>query len=75
MGFGWFAFFFATTKSVTLGFTTPVSVESTSPTVCAVEDRFIRFIAPGTCSLRGSAAGDDSFLPSNVATASFQIVP
>ena len=74
MGFAWFAYFMTTTKSPTLGFTTAVTIESTTPSVCIVQDKFIRFVAPGTCSLRGSAAGDDSFLPSNVATASFPIV-
>lgn len=74
-GFVWFAYFYATSKSVTLGFTTPVTITSLTPTVCTADERWIRFVSTGTCKLTGSAAGNEIFMPSNVATGSFLIVP
>ena len=72
-GFNWTAYFQVSSKSVTLGFVIPPVVESKTPTVCTVTDRVITFVAPGECILNGSAAGDNTWLPTNVATAKFTV--
>jgi Fibronectin type III domain len=74
-GNNWYAYFSASSKSVTLGFTTDYTVTSTTPTVCTVSDRWVKFVAPGECVLNGSVAGNEIWLPSPVATARFTIVP
>ena len=71
----WFAYFYATSKSVTLGFTIPPVITSTTPSVCKVDGQWIKFLAVGTCTVTGSVAGNNIWKPSNVATTSFQIVP
>jgi len=70
----WFAYFYATSKSVTLGFTIPPVITSNTPTVCKVDGQWIKFLAVGTCTVSGSVAGNNIWKPSNVATTSFQIV-
>ena len=71
----WFAYFYATSKSVTLGFTIPPVIASTTPAVCKVDGQWIKFLAPGTCTVTGSVGGNNIWKPSGVATTSFQIVP
>ena len=71
----WSAYFYATSKSVTLGFTIPPVITSTTPSVCKVDGQWIKFLAVGTCTVTGSVAGNNIWKPSNVATTSFQIVP
>jgi len=74
-GNNWYAYFSASSKSVTLGFTTAYTVVSTTPTVCTVADRWVKFLAPGECVLNGSVAGNDIWLPSPVAVGRFTIIP
>ena len=74
-GNNWYAYFSASSKSVTLGFTTPYTVISITPTVCTVADRWVKFLAPGECILNGSVAGNDIWLPSPVAVGRFTIIP
>ena len=73
-GTTWFAYVFATTKSVTLGFEAPVTLTSATPTVCAVADKWIKFLATGTCTINGSVAGTNAFTPAT-AKGSFTITP
>jgi len=72
-GFNWTAYFALSSKSVTLGFVIPPLVVSTTPAVCQVTDRVIKFVAPGECVLNGSAAGDNTWAPSNVAVGKFTV--
>lgn len=74
-GNAWFAYFFASSKHPTLGFTIPPLIVSKSPTVCSVQDKWIKFLAPGECLLEGSVAGNNIWLPSGVATSRFTILP
>lgn len=74
-GNAWFAYFFTSSKHPTLGFTIAPLIVSKSPTVCSVDGKFIRFLAPGECLLEGSVGGDNVWLPSNVATSNFTILP
>jgi hypothetical protein len=74
-GNGWFAYFFASSKHPTLGFTIEPTIVSKSPTTCSVNGRMIRFLAPGECLLEGSVGGDNVWLPSGVATSKFTITP
>lgn len=71
----WFAYFFASSKTPTLGFTIQPLIVSTTPTVCAVDGKWIKFLSPGDCILNGSVGGDFVWLPSGVATSRFTIVP
>lgn len=74
IGLNWSAYFNLSSKSVTLGFVIPPVVVSTTPTVCTVTDRVIKFVAPGECVLNGSAGGDNTWAPSNVATGRFTVI-
>ena len=71
----WFAYFFASSKTPTLGFTIPPVITSLTPTACTVADKWIKFVSPGDCILNGSVGGDNVWLPSGVATSKFTIVP
>ena len=73
IGLNWSAYFTLSSKSVALGFVIPPLVVSTTPTVCSVTDRVIKFIAPGECVLNGSAKGDNTWAPSNVAVGKFTV--
>ena len=72
-GLNWSAYFQVSSKSVTLGFVIPPVVVSKTPSVCTVTERVIKFIAPGECILNGSAPGDNTWLPTIVATAKFMV--
>ena len=74
-GNAWFAYFSASSKHPTLGFTIPPLIVSKSPTICSVEDKWIKFLAPGECLLEGSVGGNNIWLPSGVATSRFTIIP
>jgi hypothetical protein len=74
-GNNWFAYFFATSKSPTLGFTLEPVVTSTTPAICRIDGRWVKFVAPGECVLNGSVGGDNVWLPSGVATSKFTIIP
>jgi hypothetical protein len=71
----WFAYFFASSKSVTLGFTIPPVITSNTPATCKVEGEWIKFLAPGTCTVSGSVGGNNIWKPSGIATTSFLLVP
>ena len=74
-GNNWFAYFFASSKTPTLGFTIEPVITSTTPVVCRIEGRWVKFVAPGECILNGSVGGDFIWLPSGVATSKFTIIP
>lgn len=72
-GVNWFAYFLATSKSPVLGFTTPVSVVSSTPSTCEVSGNFILFKSVGVCSVSGSVAGNNVFLAATTSKVSFTI--
>ena len=74
-GNNWFAYFTATSKTPVMGFTIEPQIISKTPTVCRVEGRWVKFIAPGECVLNGSVGGDNIWLPSPIATTKFTIIP
>jgi hypothetical protein len=74
-GNNWFAYFYASSKTPTLGFTIEPTITSTTPTVCRIDGRWVKFVAPGECVLNGSVGGDYVWLPSGVATSKFTIIP
>lgn len=71
-GISWFAKLSAQTKSVVNGFTTPVTIVSTTP-ACSVIGSVIVLKSTGLCTISASVAGDNSFLPSNTVTSTFTI--
>ena len=71
----WFAYLYASSKSPTLGFTILPLVTSTTPSVCSVDGKMIKFLAPGDCILNASIGGDNVWLPTRVATTKFTLVP
>lgn len=73
IGISWFANLTATSKSVAQGFTTPVTVTSSTPAVCEVSDSKIVLKSIGTCDISAVVAGNGIFLTSNVATARFNV--
>jgi hypothetical protein len=74
-GNNWGAYFSASSKTPTLGFTVEPTITSTSPTVCSISGRWVKFLSPGVCSLEGQVGGNFVWLPSAVATSKFTIVP
>jgi hypothetical protein len=70
-GVSWFAYLRATSKSVTLGFTTEVLIASSTPAVCSVDGPKIVFKSPGTCSVSAQVMGNDVFLDSPKTSARF----
>ena len=74
-GNNWFAYFYASSKTPTLGFTIEPTITSKTPAVCSIEGRWVKFVAPGECILNGSVGGDYIWLPSGVATSKFTIIP
>lgn len=74
-GNNWFAYFFASSKTPTLGFTIEPVITSATPAVCRIDGRWVKFVAPGECVLNGSVGGDYVWLPSGVATSKFTIIP
>jgi hypothetical protein len=70
-GLSWFAHLRATSKSVTLGFTTDVVISSSTNLVCSVEGSKIVFKSPGTCSVSALVRGNSVFLDSPSVTARF----
>jgi hypothetical protein len=74
-GNNWTAYFMASSKTPTLGFTIEPVITSTTPTVCSIDGRWVKFLAPGECVLNGSVGGDYVWLPSGVATSKFTIIP
>ncbi len=67
IGIAWFPYLKSTSKSVTLGFTTPVTVWSETPATCDVVGDKIILKAVGSCKVYGSVAGDNTWNASNVA--------
>jgi hypothetical protein len=74
-GNNWTAYFMASTKTPTLGFTIEPVITSATPAVCSIEGRWVKFLAPGECVLNGSVGGDYVWLPSGIATSKFTIIP
>jgi hypothetical protein len=74
-GNNWFAYFSASSKTPTLGFTVEPVITSMTPAVCRIDGRWVKFVAPGECVLNGSVGGDFVWLPSPVATSKFTIIP
>ena len=72
-GVSWVAYFNVSSKSVTLGFEIPPVIASTTPNVCTVQEKWIKFVAPGECVLTGSAGGDNTWAPTNTATTKFTV--
>ncbi len=74
-GNNWFAYFFASSKTPVMGFTIEPTIVSTTPAVCSIDGRWVKFLAPGECILNGSVGGDFIWLPSGIATSRFTIIP
>ena len=74
-GNNWFAYFFASSKTPVMGFTIEPVIVSTTPAVCRIEGRWVKFVAPGECVLNGSVGGNNIWLPSGIATSKFTITP
>ncbi len=74
IGIAWFPYLKSTSKSVTLGFTTPVRVWSDTPSVCAVIGDKIILKAVGSCKVYGSVDGDNTWNASNVAYYTTKVV-
>jgi hypothetical protein len=74
-GNNWTAYFFASSKTPTLGFTIEPVITSATPAVCRIDGRWVKFVAPGECVLNGSVGGDYVWLPSGIATSKFTIIP
>jgi hypothetical protein len=73
IGLSWFAYLTATSKSPVVGFVTSVDISSSTPLVCSVVGPKIIFKSIGKCSVSATVAGNDVFLTSNTATATFNI--
>jgi hypothetical protein len=73
IGISWFANLTADSKSVTLGFTTPVNIYSKTPAVCEVVGSKIVLKAVGACSIEAQVGGDNTWLPSNTASATLTV--
>jgi hypothetical protein len=52
----------------------PVSLASNSPSICTVTDNTVQLVAPGTCSITASQAGNENYLPAAPVTQTFQVV-
>lgn len=74
IGLPWAPRLTATSKSVTLGFTTSVSIYATTPTVCAVVADKIVFKSTGYCDIAAQVGGDNTWLPSNLITKRLTVV-
>lgn len=74
-GNNWTAYFSASSKTPVRGFTIEPTIVSMTPSVCSIEARWVKFLAPGECVLNGSVGGDFIWLPSAVATSKFTITP
>ncbi len=73
IGISWFANLTADSKSVTLGFTTPVTIYSKTTAVCEVVGPKIVLKSVGKCSIEAQVAGDNTWLTSNTATATLTV--
>jgi len=51
----------------------PVTITSTTPSVCTVSGTTLTLVAAGTCSLTASQAGDATFAPAPAVTRSFTV--
>lgn len=73
IGISWFANLTADSKSFTLGFTTPVTIYSKTTAICEVVGPKIVLKAVGKCSIEAQVAGDNTWLPSNIASATLTV--
>lgn len=69
IGISWFANLTADSKSYTLGFTTAVNIYSKTTAVCEVVGSKIVLKSVGTCLVEAQVGGDNTWLPSNIASA------
>lgn len=74
IGLSWFAYLNAKSKSTVLGFTTAVSITTSTPAVCSVVGPKVIFKSVGKCNLSAVVAGNNVFLTSNTATATLTVV-
>jgi hypothetical protein len=74
-GISWGQFLFASSKSPVLGFTITPEVLSATPTTCQINNKLIRFIAPGVCTLTASIGENNIWNASSITRTSFQILP
>ncbi len=73
IGISWFANLTADSKSLTLGFATPVTIYSKTAAVCDVVGPKIVLKSVGKCSIEAQVAGDNTWLTSNIASATLTV--
>lgn len=73
IGVSWYAYLLTPTKSVVAGFTTPVTISTSTPVVCSVVGPKIMFNSIGKCIVSSTVAGNSVFLTSNTATATLNV--
>lgn len=73
IGLSWYAYLLTPAKSPVLGFTTPVTISSTTPVVCSVVGPKIVFKSIGKCTVTASVAGNNVFLNSNTTIANLNV--
>ena len=74
IGISWFANLSADSKSVTIGFTTPVNIYSKTSSICDVSGAKIVLKSIGKCVVEAQVGGDNTWLPSNIATAIINVI-
>lgn len=73
IGLSWYAYLLTPTKSVVAGFTTPVTISTSTPVVCSVVGPKIVFKSIGKCIVSSTVAGNNVFLTSNTVTATLNV--
>ena len=74
-GNSWTAYLYASSKSPALGFTIAPTVTSLTPSFCQIQDKLVKFISPGTCTISASIGSDNIWNASKTISTSFQILP
>ncbi len=75
LAMGWIPYLSLTSKSYMRGFIISPTVQSSTPEICQIVGTTISMLKVGTCTLTASAPGNQIWLPTKVATGSFQIIP
>lgn len=70
----WSAYLSASSKSPVVGFTINPIVSSTTPAVCQINNKLIKFIGVGTCNINATIGENNIWKAAPIATASFQVV-
>jgi len=73
IGISWFANLGADSKSVTIGFTTPVNIYSKTSAVCEVVGPKIILKSTGKCLIEAQVGGDNTWLASSIASATLTV--